>query len=55
MSSSAEDILIKSRKVLSTEGEWELIDIKAAQSILILEDGRYQEVQFNVSKAYFKC
>ena len=55
MGRPAENILIESREVLSTEGEWELIDIKAAQSILNLEDGRYQEVRFNVSKAYFKC
>ncbi|CAL8272289.1 unnamed protein product [Arctogadus glacialis] len=48
MGSSAEDILIASKEVLATEGEWELIDIKAAQSILNLEDGRYQEVRFNI-------
>ena len=55
MDNSAEDILIESKKVLETKGEWELLDIKAAQSILNLTEGRYQEVRFHVSKAYLKC
>ena len=52
MDNSVEDILIKSQKVLETKGEWEFLDIKAAQSILNLTEGRYQEVRFHVSKAY---
>ena len=50
-----EDILTKSREVLETKGEWDLIDIKAAPYFLHLPGGSYQEVKFHVSKAYFEC
>ena len=50
-----EDILTKSREVLETKGEWDLIDIKAAPYFLHLTGGSYQEVKFHVSKAYFEC
>ena len=51
---SAERILSQSREVLQTEGEWELLNITAAESLLSLDGGGYHDIVFNVSKVYFK-
>ncbi|CAL8309713.1 unnamed protein product [Lota lota] len=45
---TAEVILQQTREVLQTEGEWELLDITAAESSLYLNTGGYQDIVFNV-------
>ncbi|KAM4629842.1 5-hydroxytryptamine receptor 3A-like [Polymixia lowei] len=46
LGSSAEYILQESRDVIQTVGEWELIDIKAHQSVLELAEGSYYEAKY---------
>ncbi|XP_049444583.1 5-hydroxytryptamine receptor 3A-like [Epinephelus fuscoguttatus] len=43
---SAAEILEESRKVLHTRGEWELVDIKQAQTTLEITEGSYSELKF---------
>ncbi|XP_049444584.1 5-hydroxytryptamine receptor 3A-like [Epinephelus fuscoguttatus] len=43
---SAAEILEESREVLQTRGEWELIDIKQAQTTLEITEGTYSELKF---------
>ncbi|XP_030229113.1 5-hydroxytryptamine receptor 3C isoform X2 [Gadus morhua] len=45
---SAERILSQSREVLQTEGEWELLNITAAESLLSLDGGGYHDIVFNI-------
>lgn len=46
---TAENILKESKKVLETNGEWELANITIGQHHLLLEEGEYSEIVFNVS------
>ncbi|CAL8393535.1 unnamed protein product [Boreogadus saida] len=45
---SAERILSQSREVLQTEGEWELLNITAAESLYYLDGGGYHDIVFNI-------
>ncbi|XP_049911729.1 5-hydroxytryptamine receptor 3A-like isoform X2 [Epinephelus moara] len=43
---SAAEILEESRNVIQTRGEWELVDIKQAQTTLEITEGSYSELKF---------
>ncbi|XP_068563230.1 5-hydroxytryptamine receptor 3A-like [Cebidichthys violaceus] len=47
-STTAAEMLEESRKMIKTEGEWELIDIEAAQTTLEREVGSYSEVKYYI-------
>ena len=51
---SAKLILSQSRDVVQTEGEWELLNITATESLDSLDGGGYHDIVFNVSKVYFR-
>lgn len=45
---SAQDILGESRKVMESDGEWELADIGIAHSTLALDGGHFSEIKYFV-------
>ncbi|XP_051231897.1 5-hydroxytryptamine receptor 3A isoform X1 [Dicentrarchus labrax] len=46
---TSEEILEKSRNVLQTKGEWELIDIDVAPSTLAIEETQYSQIKYYIS------
>lgn len=46
---TAAKILKESRKVIQTNGEWELVDIKVVPSTLVLDEGTFSQIAFYVS------
>lgn len=50
---TAEEILKESLKVAQTKGEWELIDVQIAPSILQISDGSYSGIKYYVSTFSF--
>ncbi|XP_068564098.1 5-hydroxytryptamine receptor 3C-like [Cebidichthys violaceus] len=47
-STTVAEVLEESRQVIQTEGEWELFDIKAAQTTLEIDDGSYSEIKYYI-------
>ncbi|XP_051231899.1 5-hydroxytryptamine receptor 3A isoform X3 [Dicentrarchus labrax] len=45
---TSEEILEKSRNVLQTKGEWELIDIDVAPSTLAIEETQYSQIKYYI-------
>ncbi|XP_037626102.1 5-hydroxytryptamine receptor 3A-like [Sebastes umbrosus] len=42
------EILEESRQVITTRGEWELVDIKASSTSLDIDDGSYSEIRYYI-------
>ncbi|XP_059197464.1 5-hydroxytryptamine receptor 3C-like [Centropristis striata] len=47
-STAVEEILEESQQVLQTNGEWELVDIKAGSTTLVIIDGSYSEIKYYI-------
>ncbi|XP_029285458.1 5-hydroxytryptamine receptor 3A-like [Cottoperca gobio] len=47
-SMTAEEILEESRSVIETIGEWELVDIRVSPHSLVIIDGSYSEIKYNI-------
>lgn len=50
---TGEQILRESLNVSQTDGEWELIDVQIAPSILEITDGSYSGIEYHVSTFSF--
>lgn len=45
---TSEQVLNRSKDVLLTDGEWELVDVGVDNFLLVLQEGNYSQVKYSV-------